>query len=85
MEKILADIRNERAYQIKQWGDDFDKKNTANDWIAYIVKYTARAVTMPWDPRAFRAGLIKVATLCVAAIEQLDENNGDLLAKRHYD
>lgn len=84
LDTALADIRHEREYQQKRWGDDFDKKNTPNDWLAYIGGYLGRALTMPWDPAAFRIGLVKVATLCVAAIEWCDRTKGKM-PKRHYD
>ena len=79
---IFSEIESERAYQESTWGLEFDKKNTANDWLAYIVSYTGKALTLPWDKCQFRSSLIKVATLCVAAIERCDENE---IAKRHYD
>lgn len=84
LEGILEDIRKEREYQQHKWGDDFDIKNTPNDWITYIICYLGKAVTMPWNPCVFRASLVKVATLCCAAIEWCDKTNGKM-PKRHYD
>lgn len=84
MDNILNEIRKEREYQQGRWGDKFDSKNTANDWVAYIAKYVGQAVTLPWDATRFRQQLIKVAILCVAAIEWVDRTNGEL-PKRHYD
>jgi hypothetical protein len=81
---ILNDISYERDYQEGKWGDEFDKKNTPNDWLTYIGAYTGKAFTFPFDPDVFRASLVKVAALCVAAIEQLDKNDG-AMPKRHYD
>lgn len=83
-EKIVADILAERTYQQGRWGDEFDSKNTPNDWVAYIAKYLGQAVTMPWNPETFRKQLVKVATLCVAAIEWCDRTSGQM-PKRHYD
>ena len=82
--QIFQDIENERAYQDNRWGDEIDKKNTPNDWLAYIASYIGRSLTFPWNPQHFRAGLIKVAALCVAAIEQCDKTGGNM-PKRHYD
>ena len=81
---IFQDIRDELGRARKTWGNKFDGKNTANDWLAYIVHYAGRAVTMPWNPLLFRESLIKVAGLCVSAIEQIDAKVGRL-PKRHYD
>jgi len=83
-DKILDEIDKEREYQNNMWGDEFDKKNTPNDWLAYVASYVGRALTMPWNPQEFRTGLIKVAAICVAAIEWCDKTGGNM-PKRHYD
>jgi hypothetical protein len=82
--KVLEEIFTERQYQETKWGDSFDSKNTANDWVAYIVKYAGQSVTLPWNSDQFRTQLLKVAAICVAAVERIDRNNG-VLPKRHYD
>lgn len=82
--KILQEIDDEREYQQTRWGDDFDSKNTPNDWLAYAGGYLGRALTLPWNPEAFRTGMIKVASICVAAVEWCDKTNGNM-PKRHYD
>lgn len=76
---IFEQINGERYYQNERWGNDFDSKNTPNDWVAYISKYLGQAVTMPFDEATFRIQLKKVATIAVAALEQ------DAYAPRHYD
>lgn len=78
-QEIYSAIETERAYQQEKWGDDFDRRNTPNDWLAYVLKYAGQAVTMPFDNDVFRKTVLKVATLCVAALEQPD------YAARHYD
>lgn len=84
MDEVFNDIRKEREYQETRFGNDFDSKNTPNDWIAYISRYTGNAVTMPWNAWMFRKQLVKVAALCVAAIEWCDRTKGEM-PKRHYD
>jgi hypothetical protein len=84
LDNFISDVRLERQYQQSKWGDEFDKKNTANDWIAYIAGYLGKAVTMPWNAETFRTALVKVATLCAAAAEWCDRTNGNM-PKRHYD
>jgi hypothetical protein len=82
LEAILGEVKAERTYQNEKFGQEFDNKNTPNDWVAYIAAYLGKAVSLNWDAKQFRTALIKVATLCVAAIENID--NGTF-AKRHYD
>ena len=77
--EIFDYIDAERDYQDRKWGHNFDAKNTPNDWVAYITKYAGQAVTLPYDAEQFRTQLLKVATLCTAALEQAD------YAPRHYD
>lgn len=79
---VLAEIRHERNYQTDKWGNEFDDKNTVNDFTAYITKYAGNAAfaTCTADQRT---QLVKVAALAVAAIETIDRNGK--LADRHYD
>jgi hypothetical protein len=83
-EKILKEIDTERKYQEKKWGNEFDNKNNANDWVAYTACYLGKALTFPWDGHRYRTMMIKVAALAVAAIENYDRLGGNI-AKRHYD
>ena len=79
LEDFFQVIKEEREYQNSKWGEEFDKFNTANDWIAYIVNYTGKAVTLPWDEEQFLIALQKVAALCAAAWTR------DSFPPRHYD
>lgn len=82
--QIFADIEKERAYQDEKWGTQFDDRNTINDWAAYITLYLGeRATKMGRTPAEQREGLVKVATLAIAAIETFDRNQG--FPPRHYD
>lgn len=83
-DRITEEIVAERKYQQAKWGNKFDKLNTPNDWVCYIVQYLGKAVTLPWDAPTFRKMLVKVATLCFAAIEWHDRTDGEM-PKRHYD
>lgn len=76
---VYEAIEKERSYQEEKWGSTFDAKNTPNDWVTYITKYLGQSVTMPFDSEQFRTQILKVATLCTAALEQTD------YAPRHYD
>ena len=82
---IFKLIDAERDYQEKKWGDDFDEKNTINDWVTYICRYASNAAfhdKQPVDQEKVKQAFIKVATLALAALE-MQEKHG--LAPRHYD
>jgi hypothetical protein len=81
--ELFKEIELERAYQDNKWGDEFDKKNTINDWASYINIYLGRACEMGRPKNQQRENLIKVAALAIAALERFDENLG--FAPRHYD
>lgn len=84
---IVAEIEKERVRQRDLWGNDFDDKNTANDWAAYISNWVnvgaySRRLEQFTSER-FREHLIKAAALCIAAIEAIDRNGQ--CAPRHYE
>ena len=87
IDAILSAIGDERDRQTQLWGDAFDDKNTANDWVAYICHYVSEGAydgrAGKYTPEHFRDNLMKAATLCVAAIQAI-ERNGQC-APRHYD
>lgn len=78
-EEILQEVIQERQYQNGKWGADFDQLNTPNDWVAYLVAYVGKSVTLPWNRAEFRKRVIQVAALCFAILERED------YAPRHYD
>ena len=84
---VIHEIMEERRRQIMLWGNNFDDKNTANDWASYILNYVAKAVYSgrqeSYTPEKFRLNMKKAAALCIAAIETVDRN-GDC-APRHYE
>jgi hypothetical protein len=82
--QVFDEISKEREYQIAKYGNEMDRQNTPNDWLAYVASYIGRALTRPWNPSLFRSGLIKVAAVCVAAVEWCDRTNGHM-PRRHYD
>jgi hypothetical protein len=69
------EIQAERAHQEQKWGNAFDDKNTPFNWAAYIGQYATRNLIGDPDlvsPAKFRADMVKVAALAVAAIEAHD-------------
>lgn len=63
---IYTEIDGERDYQDKKWGGStFDDTQTKQQWEEYIMQYAVGER----GPASFRARMIKVAALAVAAIE----------------
>jgi len=72
---IYAEVDAERQAQDDKWGGEgHDDSHSSHDWLAFLTKHVGRAVKYPWDPRAFRAQMIRVAALAVAAVEWHDRN-----------
>ena len=79
--KVIDDIIEERSRQISLSHDGdtnkFDKGNSRNDWIAYLNAYSGRAAQKVFrnesEGQDFRTNMVKVAALCVAAIEAHDK------------
>ena len=76
-EIIFKEIDEERARQDKQWGGPVhDSGHDVRDWVAYIVNFLGRAVNREavwgFNLKAARLAFLKVAALCVAAIESTD-------------
>jgi hypothetical protein len=86
VKKIIEEIGAERERQRILWPEKFDRKNTANDWAAYIARYVLEGAydgsRDAYTRERFREYLVKAATLCVAAIEALDAGGP---SPRHYD
>lgn len=74
MNEILDQVANEREYQKTKWGG-LDLYNDEYNYAAYIGAYANRSLV--GEPEiadrraAFKADMIKVAALAVAAIENL--------------
>jgi hypothetical protein len=78
-EKIFAEIVKEIDYQEKRWGTQSDDtKNRPNDWASFISHYSTRWFPGGYAPYqsmtvdAFRASMIKTASLAISAIKSLD-------------
>ncbi len=82
-ETIFSEIKDERIYQDGKWGTKFDDQNTYNDWMSYVCMYLSDGGKMINPQEKQRVGLVKAASLCVAALEAFDRNNG--MSPRHYD
>lgn len=72
---IFGEIGAERAYQDSKWGASMDDTHTPFVWASVIAQYSTR--NLIGDPAAvdiakFRADMVKVAALAVAAVEAID-------------
>ncbi len=75
LQRTIEDVGDERAHQENRWGVINDDRNTLDDWLTHISKYSALADTTD-DPTTVRRRLIQVAAIAVAAVESFDRNCG---------
>ncbi len=74
---IYREIERERLSQDEKWGGpEHDDTKGVRDWVTYIVVYLGRAVdrNSEWGRNLTisRIALVKIAALCVAALESFD-------------
>ncbi len=73
---IYTEVERERLAQDKEHGGpDHDDQHTTHDWIAFIAVFVGTAVKgSRWEfsNRRFRASMLKIAALAVAAVEWCD-------------
>ena len=82
-QKLINEFHDEREYQNTQWGIDFDRLNTLNDWIIYVMIYMGEAASMKTPSNKARKLLKKAMTLLGAACEMYDLTGQ--WAPRHYE
>ena len=80
MEKVLQEIREERARQDVKWGTAHDDEHFPADWAILVSRYAIESVFMPtadeeFDGPKHRKQMIQAAALAVAAIESYDRQN----------
>ncbi|MCF8152421.1 MAG: hypothetical protein K9J80_16900 [Sulfuritalea sp.] len=70
---FLDDVRSERERQKSMWSDDMHMHT--NDWHAAIEDYNsiARRKMLQNRPEDARERFIQIATLAIAAVEQIDK------------
>ncbi len=85
LEPEFAAVVEERIYSLGWWDDqDFDDKNTLNDWVTYICMYATESakIAIKGDPVQIYRKLIKSANLALLAAERV--RTGER-GRRHYD
>ena len=73
-------VEDERLRQDRIWGDEFDRKNTANDWHSYVIHYISRALLPETD---YAAEMVKACGICQAAALMVDRFGAP--SPRHYE
>lgn len=82
--RILFDIIAERVAQDKQWGGpEHDDAHRGVDWLRYINRQSTLACNETLsddasevvDPEGYRARMVKIAALAIAAIESHDRKH----------
>ena len=72
---LWDEIQRERIAQDQKWGGPaHDNKHNSHDWVSYLTKHVGKAVMHPWDKGLFRAQMVRVAAVAIAAIEWCDRN-----------
>lgn len=88
-ERVLKEIRGERARQFAEWGwqpnngdrdlvaHEHDDQHAPGDWTRFIVRHLGRAEQgiEDGDRYRYRDQLLRVAALAVAAIESFDRKD----------
>lgn len=82
IEDLGVDVVQEVLRARKQWGTQFDLKNTLNDWMAYVQIYMGQAAKMGASKDDVTTNLRKAAGLVLSTLYHAEN---DLLAPRHYD
>lgn len=80
--RILNSIWLEIERGKKEWGEEFDRKNTLNDWIVYTNIYLGRAAQMGTTIEDQEMNLRKAAGLLINAMDMLKREG---FAPRHYE
>jgi hypothetical protein len=82
IEQLNDSVLQEVLRARKQWGMQFDLKNTLNDWASYVNIYMSKATTMGASQSEVITNLRKATGLALSALYHAEN---DLLAPRHYD
>lgn len=73
LQDILQEVREERVWQIKHWGQAHDQNHSLEEWLSLIDRRMGKLHSDEvLTPIRRRFLLIKVAALAAAAIEALE-------------
>jgi hypothetical protein len=82
IEKILTEVGLEVKRAKQMWGEEFDQKNTQNDWNTYVNIHLSNAAKMGATAAEIEGGLRKAAGLLITAIDVFKQQG---FAPRHYE
>lgn len=74
MDKVLEEIRNERAYQDQKWGE---QNHPAPYWLGILMEEVgevAKGVIDNEPQENIETELIQCAAVCVAAVQSIRRN-----------
>jgi hypothetical protein len=80
--EVFSIVAQEIERAEKEWGHEFDKKNTLNDWVAYAQIYVGKAVEMGATQENIEKNLRKAAGILISALVQQKVTG---FAPRHYE
>lgn len=71
---VLSEVKDERAFQNKKWGE---QNHNHDRWMVILMEEVGEAAREAYESNAarYRAELVQVAAVAVAAIESLDRND----------
>jgi len=83
--RVIDDIIVERERQRSEFSEEADKHRSLEAWAGIITIWLGKALMetplylgRAANRRLFRARLVKIAAICVAALEATDGNSPDL-------
>jgi hypothetical protein len=79
---VLYDVEREVARAKATWGEEFDRRNTLNDWVTYAISFAADATKSDMSTKDQEVNLRKAAGLLVSAITMLRTTG---FAPRHFE
>lgn len=79
---VLDEVGREVMRAKEQWGEEFDEKNTLNDWVMYSHQYSSRATAINTSLEQQESDLRKAAGILISAIDMLKRKG---FAPRHYE
>lgn len=77
LQQVKVERERQKSLEFAEDTESFDRTNSMNDWVAYLVAYAGRAAEKVFrnkrEGQDFRSNMVKTAALAVAAIEAYDK------------
>jgi hypothetical protein len=82
VQAVLTEVGLEAERGKKTWGQEFDRRNTLNDWVVYAMSFATDAARMETTMKAQDRDLRKAAGILISALVMLKTEG---FAPRHYE